>query len=282
MSTTQIESTTSIHANGDKPKSVYPRKPDGSVNWRALVQPAHVYVKKGDEAKVATALGVTPQDIKEGKYDTTRVEDKHLVIRKAGLIELARIRGYTSASPEVKHSSLDYVVVQTHIHWKAFEDQDAVVTGGVGEASGGNTSSFMRVYLAAAAENRAFSRAVRQFLNIDIVSADELGGNGVEPETDSGTSVASSLSPQGVLQKTVDEAKSSFDKIKAASVVKFKHDTEQLVKDPLYKAAFKADPSVWTKYEDISALDCMTLIELINKSKTDKAKADKAAKPVAK
>lgn len=282
MSTTQTEPTTSAPANGDQPKPVYPRKPDGSINWRALVQPAHVYVKKGDEAKVATALGVTPQDIKEGKYDTTRVEDKYLVIRKAGLIELARIRGYYNAAPEVKYASRDYVVVQTHIHWKEFDGQDEVVTGGVGEASPDNTSSFMRVYLAAAAENRAFSRAVRQFLNIDIVSADELGGNGVEPEVDSAPSVASSLTPQGVLQKTVDEAKSSFDKIKAASVVKFKHDTEQLAKDPLYKAAFKADPSVWTKYEDISALDCMTLIELINKSKAEKAKTEKAPKAAAK
>lgn len=269
---TQSESTTPI----------YPRKPDGTINWRALVQPQHVYVKKGDEAKVATALGVTPQDIKEGKFDTTRVEDKYLVIRKAGLIELARIRGYTSAAPEVKHASLDYVVVQTHIHWNAFENQPAVITGGIGEASAGNTSSFMRVYLAAAAENRAFSRAVRQFLNIDIVSADELGGNGVEPETDSGPSVASSLTPQGVLQKTIEEAKTSFEKMKAASVGKFKHDQEQLAKDPAYKVAFKTDPSTWTKCEDISALDCMTLIELINKSKTDKAKADKAAKTTAK
>ena len=279
MSTTQTESTP---ANGDQPNPVYPRKPDGSINWRALVQPQHVYVKKGDEPKVATALGVTPQDIKEGKFDTTRVEDKHLVIRKAGLIELARIRGYTSAAPEVKYASRDYVVVQTHIHWTPFESQAAVVTGGVGEASPDNTSSFMRVYLAAAAENRAFSRAVRQFLNIDIVSADELGGNGVEPEVDSGPSVASSLSPQGVLQKTVEEGKSSFEKMKVAAVGKFKHDTEQLAKDPLYKAAFKTDPSAWTKYEDVSALDCMTLIELINRSKAEKAKTDKAAKAASK
>lgn len=278
MSTTQTEPTTSTLANGDQPKPVYPRKPDGSINWRALVQPQHVYVKKGDEPKVATALGVTPQDIKEGKYDTTRVEDKYLVIRKAGLIELARIRGYFSAPPEVKYASRDYVVVQTHIHWKEFDGQDEVITGGVGEASPDNTSSFMRVYLAAAAENRAFSRAVRQFLNIDIVSADELGGNGVEPEVDSGPSVASSLSPQGVLQKTVEEGKSSFEKMKVAAVGKFKHDTEQLAKDPLYKAAFKTDPSAWTKYEDVSALDCMTLIELINRSKAEKAKTDKAPK----
>lgn len=280
MSTTQTESTTPT--NGDQPKPVYPRKPDGTINWRALVQPQHVYVKKGDEAKVATALGITPQDIKEGKFDTTRVEDKYLVIRKAGLIELARIRGYYSAVPEVKYASRDYVVVQTHIAWKGFDGQDAVVTGGVGEASADNTSSFMRVYLAAAAENRAFSRAVRQFLNIDIVSADELGGNGVEPEIDSGPSVASSLTPQGVLQKTIEEAKTSFEKMKAASVGKFKHDQENFAKDPAYKVAFKTDPSTWTKCEDISALDCMTLIELINKSKTDKAKADKATKPAAK
>lgn len=269
MSTTPIQSTT------------LPRKPDGTPHWRGCVKPEHVYVKKGDEAKVATALGVTPQDIKEGKYDTTRVEDKHLVIRKAGLIELARIRGYTSAAPEVKYASRDYVVVQTHIHWNAFEGQPAVVTGGVGEASPDNTSSFMRVYLAAAAENRAFSRAVRQFLNIDIVSADELGGNGVEPEVDSGPLTAS-LTPQGVLQKTIEEAKTSFEKTKAASIGKFKHDQEQLAKDPAYKVAFKADPSTWTKCEDISALDCMTLIELI-KARVDKPKTtDKAAKPAAK
>lgn len=276
MSTTQTESTP---ANGYQPKPVYPRKPDGSINWRALVQPQHVYVKKGDEPKVATALGVTPQDIKDGKYDTTRVEDKYLVIRKAGLIELARIRGYYSALPEVKHSSRDYVVVQTHIHWKEFDGQDEVSTGGVGEATPENTSQFMRAYLAAAAENRAFSRAVRQFLNIDIVSHEELGSNGVEPEADSGSSMSTSWQPQDVLQKKVEEAKSSFEKMKAAAITKFKHDAEQLAKDPLYKVAFKTDPSVWTKYADITAIDCLTLIELIDRSKAEKAKADKAAKP---
>lgn len=282
MSTTQTEPTTPTPANGDQPKPVYPRKPDGSINWRALVQPQHVYVKKGDEAKVATALGVTPQDIKEGKYDTTRVEDKRLVIRKAGLIELARIRGYTSALPEVKCSNRDYVVVQTHIHWAAFDGQPPVSTGGVGEASPDNTSSFMRFYLAAAAENRAFSRAVRQFLNIDIVSADELGGNSVEPEVDSGSSMSTSWQPQDVLQKKVEEAKSSFEKMKAAAVAKFKHDTEQLAKDPLYKAEFKTDPAVWVKYADITAIDCLTLIELIDRSKAENAKTDKAVKAAAK
>lgn len=271
-------STSQPNTSTETTKSIYPRKPDGSINWRALVQPNHVYVKKEFEAKVATALGLTPQDIKDGKYDTTRVEDKYLVIRKAGLIELARIRGYTQAAPEVKHVSRDYVVIQTWIHWAPFEGQPAIVTGGVGEASPENTSSFMRVYLAAAAENRAFGRAVRQFLNIDIVSHDELGGGDVAPEVDSGPAVSNSLTPQGVLQKTVEEAKSSFDKIKTASVAKFKHDNDQFAKDPNYKVAFKTDPSTWTKYEDISALDCMTLIELIKKSKESKDKAEKTGK----
>ncbi len=236
-----------------------PRKLDGSVNWRACVKPEHLYVKKEHEATVAKKLNKPFAEI-----NVTEVEDRYLVIRKAGIIELARLRGYESAPPEVKHVQRDYVVVQTHITWLPFEGQPAKVTGGVGEAHFENTTKMGANYLAASAENRAFSRAVRQFLEIDIVSSDELGAQEVEPDTDAAPASTNPFSPQGALSRTATETGFTFDVVKKGALSK-------------YRDKIKGEPEQWTKFEDISPLDCNTLIALLReaaaKDRAGKAKA---------
>ena len=278
------------------PSSTYPRKDDGSVNWRALVRPEHLYVKREHEEKVAKLLNKPISALADlGPEDISKVPDKYLVIRKAGILELARLRGYEKAPPEVKHVQRDYVVVQVHIAWLPFEGIPAKVTGGVGEACPENCSKMGAAYLAATAENRAFSRAVRQFLEIDIVSSDELG-DGVAPEQESsrfggdssnattnGPVSAMDLGPSGSLQRAAANSRQrfTFEQIKDAAVYRWADDSEKLVanpglaNDPTWKRQIENDPAPWTDWKDVPPRDCLTLIALIKEA--DKKAAEQEA-----
>lgn len=296
MSTTPDSSalTTSLMASPPQlTPATYPRKPDGSVNWRALVQPQFLYCKSEHKTAVATLLGKTPQDIYNlSPEDIAKVPDRYLVIRKAGILELARLRGYRAALPEVKHVQRDYVVVQTHIEWDDFEGQEGKVTGGVGEACPENTTRLGAAYLAATAENRAFARAVRSFLEIDIVCSDELGDKGVEPERDvpASASVGAAnspmdLSPAGTLTKAAQEAGFSFEQVKGGALARWKEDTAAIAKDPSLKRRIENDPTDWAAFKDIPPRDCLTLIHLIKARKAaaeeaKRAKEAAAANPV--
>jgi hypothetical protein len=255
-----------------KAKPEWPRKPDGSVNWRALVRPEHLYVKREFEPKVAEMLGKKSTDIANLlPEDIAKVPDRYLVIRKAGILELARLRGYSSAVPDVKHAARDYVVVQTLVSWLPFEGQPVKTNGGVGEAHHENTSRLGAFYLAAMAENRAFARAVRQFLEIDIVSSDELGA-GIEPEQNpsavqTATSNINDMLPTGALAKAAHEGGFSFEQIKKAALSRWQEDSINVAKDANFKRRIENDPTAWQDFKDIPARDCMSLITLIKAAK---------------
>lgn len=270
------------------PVTAYPRKSDGSVDWRAVAMrnPGHFYVKREHESKVAALLGKQPGEIANlSPEDIAKVPDKYLVIRKAGILELARLRGYSTVVPEVKHVQPDYVVVQTHITWEPFEGQPGKTTGGVGEAHPRNTSKMGGLYLAATAENRSVSRCVRQFLEIDIVCSDELG-DGVEPEqnasSDSSNPSSSpmDLSPQGILSRSAQEGQFtfSFEQVKNAALSRWNEDTTNLAANPQVKRRIENDPSKWTTWADIPPRDCYTLTQLIQAAKLARSKG--AQKPV--
>ena len=94
----------------------------------------------------------------------------------AGIKELAQIRGYTDVSYKVATPSKDYVVVTCAIKFiPNYETEGREVTfSGIGDAGPHNTHGFGQAFLGPIAENRAFVRAVRNFLRIAIVANDEL------------------------------------------------------------------------------------------------------------
>lgn len=257
--------------------TVFPRKADGSVNWRAMVPPAYLYVKKEHEEKAAKLLNKPISELANlTTDDLTKIPDRFLVIRKAGILELARLRGYDSSLADVKHVQRDYVVIQNRITWLPFEGQDYKTTSGVGEACPENTSKMGCLYLAAMAENRAFARCVRQFLEIDIVSSDELGAGGVEPEQNPSSlntpqsQASNELSPSGTLSRAAVECGFSFEQVKKAAIVRWEEDSAKVGTDPNYRRRIEGEPGTWNDFKDIPPRDCLTLIALI--------KAYKAAK----
>lgn len=289
-----------------------PRKSDGTVDWRAVAMtvPSHFYVKAEHKETVARLLGKSIAEVRDlGPEDIVKVPDRYLVIRKAGILRLAEIRGYVSEIPDVQFASRDYVIVRSLITWTPFEGMPTT-SGGVGEANPENTTRLGAAYLAATAENRATARNVRDYLQIDIVSSDELGKDGVEPEqaqfnsgsteaatSSSGVQPAASpsapsgpmdLTPQGTLARAAAEGGFSFEDVKDAAQLRWDEDSAKLAEDPsladspTWKRRIENDPAAWTGFsgdEGVPPRDCLTLTNLIKAAKAAQAQtqAERAA-----
>lgn len=277
--------------------TTFPRRPDGSVDWLAVAFqcPEHFYVKKEHSETVAKLLGKPVDAIRDlGPEDIAKVPDRYLVIRKAGVLRLGRLRGYSSVLPDVKHVQRDYVVVQTWIDWLPFENEPAKRTGGVGEANPENTTRLGAAYLAATAQNRAYARGVRDYLEIDIVSSDELGGPEQEPYRNDTSSASGSaggsstsapvtdLGPSGTLQRAAQSGGFSFDQVKQAAVTRWVEDSAAIAKAEADKTdapirRIENDPTDWATWSDVPPRDCLTLVQLIKAAEAAKAAKVKAA-----
>ena len=222
---------------------------DGSVNWRAMINPEHLYPNKDwfEMRKMPV-----PESI-EG------LDDSQLLIKLGGIKELAKLRGINSVSYVVEESSDERSVVRCLVDFISnYETIDEQGIGGihfssVANATIHNTNGFAAKFLECIAENRAFVRAVRNFLGIHIVGADEIDTSKnkspiVVPPSSSG---AKDISPQGILKEKVGTDFNSFlNKLRS------------LYSDGKYEN----DPEViksWKDYKDIPAKECRKLLKLI-------------------
>ena len=222
---------------------------DGSVNWRAMINPEHLYPNKDwfEMRKMPV-----PESI-EG------LDDSQLLIKLGGIKELAKLRGINSVSYVVEESSDERSVVRCLVDFISnYETVDEQGIGGIhfssiANATIHNTNGFAAKFLECIAENRAFVRAVRNFLGIHIVGADEIDTSKnkspiVVPPSSSG---AKDISPQGILKEKAGTDFNSFlNKLRA------------LYSDGKYEN----DPEViksWKDYKDIPAKECRKLLKLI-------------------
>lgn len=220
----------------DDPSVVYVFNEDGTINWRKMIKPEFLVPNKERFEKNGKPV---PKSI-EG------LEDRELIILLGGIKDLAKIRGYSKVHHDVKAPAGDYVVSACSIEWiPNYETENRAVTfTAIGDASVFNTNSFGKSFLAAIAENRAFVRSVRNFLQINIVSQEELGANGSTPQQEPETDTASSA-----LKEIMTAYGVSFDKVKAT-----------LIKDKFDNA------ETFSKVEDIPKFKQFELIERIKKA----------------
>jgi hypothetical protein len=176
----------------------YVYKEDGKVDWRKMIKPEFLvpnkqYFKDGN----------VPESI-EG------LEDNKLLILLGGIKDLARIRGYINVVPTVTASTPDRVEATCLITWVPnFEEPGFTQSfGDGGDATPTNAGGFGRNYLTAIAVNRAFVRAVRNYLGINIVSQEEIGGDSKAPATHETMSVS-------LLRSVMEKYNISFEKVKA-------------------------------------------------------------------
>ena len=134
---------------------------NGMVDWRRMVDNKYIVPNRDNTAET----------------DVTKLKDKDLIILLAGLKDVANIRGFSSVTYNVVEASQEYVCASCSIVWTGNYETangESVLFQGVADAGLNNTEGFGQMYLAAIAENRAFCRAVRNFLRINIVAKEEI------------------------------------------------------------------------------------------------------------
>ena len=174
---------------------------DGTVNWRKMIK-AEFLVANRDRTD---------------ETDITKLEDNELIILLGGLKDLASVRGFKSVTYKIHEASPEYVCASCTISWIGnyeTEQGEPVVFESVADAGIKNTESFGQMYLAAIAENRAFCRAVRNFLRINIVAKEEI--KNVKISTPAPSSNAAS--PDLFLKNLMKEKKITFESIKGKMV----------------------------------------------------------------
>ena len=180
--------------------------------------------------------------------DISKLQDHELIILLGGLKDLASIRGFNSVTYNVNKACSEYVCISCSISWVPnYETAGEPVTfEAVADAGLSNTEGFGQMYLAAIAENRAFCRAVRNFLRINIVAKEEIKNVKISKPTPS----INSASPDIFLASLMKEKKIEFQSIKA-----------KMVKEEIEGA------SGWNNVKDIPRLKMFELIERIQKKK---------------
>ena len=180
--------------------------------------------------------------------DITKLEDHELIILLGGLKDLASIRGFTSVTYNINKASSEYVCASCSIVWRPnYETEgESILFQGVADAGLNNTEGFGQMYLAAIAENRAFCRAVRNFLRINIVAKEEIKN----VKTSKPSPSTNSASPHIFLATLMKEKKIEFKTIKS-----------KMVKEEIEGA------SGWDTVSDFPRLKMFEIIERLQKKK---------------
>lgn len=148
----------------------------GFIDWRAMINPKHIVLNKNSVAKAGLNYESLSDEDRE-KYLREWPDDKK-IIRLAGFKEVARLRGYRSVKNRIEQFG-DKVICHCSIDWLPnFEGCFEYVSAA--SASPSNVAPEYSQALEAIACNRAFARAVRESLNIHVVSDEELDPNKVE------------------------------------------------------------------------------------------------------
>jgi len=230
---------------------------DGSVDWRAMIDPKHLYPNKG----WFESRGEPMPRSSDG------LADHQLLIKLSGIKELAKLRGFDTVSYEVIKCEKDHVAVKCRIHWIPTFENGAFYQHGesdyfnarvgfedIANATTENTSSFAQKFLETIAANRAFVRCVRNFLNVHIVGADEIDssqGNDSPPEVQE-TKRPDKLSPINLLMEKVDLGEEDFST--------FKDILRGLWKSKQYQNKKAAD---WESWDDIPKREVVKILGVI-------------------
>jgi len=236
----------------------YKFTPEGNVSWIDMIKEEDLYVSKENEEKVQKQYGKSSKEI-----GLTNLEKKYVFITLAGIRRLANLRGFNSIINKVKNVHFDErynlttgCTVTCGIMWiRNFEtNNQEVYTTSVAGASLSNVDKFVEKYVETIAENRAFCRAVRNFLNINIVSKEEVGPSGdVQKEEINTVSSGISLSPSNILTQRLKEENWTFAQLQKAMVTR-------------HAAKFSSKPAEWTKAEDIPPNDIWIIFGIMDTS----------------
>jgi hypothetical protein len=154
---------------GFLPNIEYHFKPDNRIDWRKMI-PLEYLVPNKERFPANT------------DFSTIKVEelpDDKLLILLNGIRRLADIRGFKSVTlPKLAaNDSFAFAAYQIELlpNYETNALGDTVVFTGEADAHPGNTNGFGKNFLTTIAGNRAFVRAWRNALGIEILGKDEMG-----------------------------------------------------------------------------------------------------------
>ena len=134
---------------------------------------------------------------------------------------------------------------------------------GTADAGLNNTEGFGQIYLAAIAENRAFCRAVRNFLKINIVAKEEIAPNkGKQATTNrvmpsaivSAAQSSATMSPDSFLSTILSENNVTFEQVKSKLIEEKNQEAKK-----------------WNSVKDIPRITAFEIIDRIQKKAKAKA-----------
>lgn len=228
----------------------YKFKENGSIDWRAMINPKHLVINKQYEASLTKKFGMPLNEI-----PVTEVEDNKLLILLQGIKDVAFLRGYTSVRPKLVFATEYKAAAECSIQWiPNFETGGLPFEfGDVGSASLDSTSGFGKMYLESIAFNRAFVRAVRNSLGISILGSDEIDQKATENFLQKDKGDKNPFGPHAVLENNLQKRGINLKDLVAKIVAE--------------KAQEKlsSDASQWKVVEDIPVKDVSFLLSLVNK-----------------
>lgn len=225
----------------------YSYQDDGLIDWRKMVKNEHIVPNRDNTSET----------------DVTKLKDKDLIILLAGLKDVAQMRGIKSVKYNIVTASPEYVCMKCGITWSGNYETEGedVYFESTADAGLNNTEGFGQIYLAAIAENRAFCRAVRNFLKINIVAKEEIAPNkGKQASTTKVTTPSAMFSSQSSVSMSPD----SF----LLTILKENNITFEQVRNKLIEEN-NTDAKKWSSVKDIPHLTAFEIIDRIQK----KAKA---------
>jgi hypothetical protein len=225
---------------------------DGSINWRAMIKPEFLYPNKEWFEVRKLPLPETVEGL----------ADHQLLVKLGGIKELARLRGFHSVNYMIHTVSDKYATAICEICWMPNYETFGVaqVFSSSANATFDNCSGFGVKFLEPIAENRAFVRAVRNYLNIHIVGDDEIDKSKNKVAYEESEAIVQTLTPHSALHNACRQAGySDFED--------FLKLLRQFWKDETYKNEGAKD---WKSFEDIPVKECRKLLTLVNSCQSKK------------
>ena len=221
----------------------YSYQEDGLIDWRKMVKNDHIVPNRDNTSET----------------DVTKLKDKDLIILLAGLKDVAQTRGIKSVKYDIVTASPEYVCMKCGITWAGNYETDGedVYFESTADAGLNNTEGFGQIYLAAIAENRAFCRAVRNFLKINIVAKEEIAPSKGKQAASGKVSIPSavfssqssvSMSPDSFLLTILKENGITFEQVKTKMIAEKNDDAKK-----------------WNSVKDIPRLTAFEIIDRIQK-----------------
>lgn len=153
---------------------------NGNINWKAMIPAKFLYVNNDIKKRqqIEKKYGKSYEELDPIKDN---IADSDLICMLGGLKHLLKLRKYKSVRSSIKESGRDYASVNCSIVFKGRQDikgeEEDVEYSDNACAHTDNTTNFAKHYLLEMATNRALARCIRSFLNINVVSKEELSEN---------------------------------------------------------------------------------------------------------